>query len=119
VAGLARRYGIDLSAGLHAFARRLDRIEAAGVSTADAEFSAEFGRDLEYYTGFVFEVIAPVLGPRSPVAGGGRYDSLLAEVGAPANVPAVGASIHTERLLASLQGAGQGAGQDTRQEAAP
>ncbi len=72
---------------------------------ADAEFSAEFGRNLEYYTGFVFEIIAPALGPKSPVAGGGRYDSLLAEVGAPRQVPAVGASIHTERLLAVLQGA--------------
>jgi ATP phosphoribosyltransferase regulatory subunit len=107
LAALACSRGVDLSVGLDAFARRLDRIEAAGVSSADAEFSAEFGRSLEYYTGFVFEVSAPALGPRSPVAGGGRYDSLLAQVGAPANVPAVGASIHTERLLAALQEAGQ------------
>ena len=56
----------------------------------------------------MFEIIAPALGPKSPVAGGGRYDSLLAEVGAPASVPAVGASIHTERLLAVLR-AGEGA----------
>jgi ATP phosphoribosyltransferase regulatory subunit len=110
VAALARRHGIDLSAGLNAFARRLDLIEQLGVRTADAGFSAEFGRNLEYYTGFVFEVIASALGPRSPVAGGGRYDSLLAEVGAPAPVPAVGASIHTERLLAALDAAAQEAG---------
>jgi ATP phosphoribosyltransferase regulatory subunit len=100
---LARGHGIDLSAGLDAFQRRLERIERAGIAIAGAEFSAEFGRDLEYYTGFVFEVVAPALGPRSPVAGGGRYDDLLAEVGAPQHVPAVGASIHTERLLAALQ----------------
>jgi ATP phosphoribosyltransferase regulatory subunit len=110
LAALTRSRGIDLSAGLDAFARRLDRIEAAGVSAADAEFSAEFGRNLEYYTGFVFEVISPALGPRSPVAGGGRYDSLLAQVGAPGDVPAVGASIHTERLLAALQETGMGTG---------
>jgi len=109
LATLARSRGVDLSAGLNAFARRLDLIDEAGVNTAEAEFSAEFGRNLEYYTGFVFEVIAPALGPRSPIAGGGRYDSLLAEVGAPSPVPAVGASIHTERLLAALQ-AGEGAG---------
>jgi len=107
LARLARGQGVDLSAGLDAFQRRLDRIEAAGIGIAGAEFSAEFGRNLEYYTGFVFEVIAPALGPRSPVAGGGRYDGLLAEVGAPGPVPAVGASIHTERLLAALQDAGQ------------
>jgi ATP phosphoribosyltransferase regulatory subunit len=106
LATLARGRGVDISAGLHAFAQRLDLIEQTGVNIADAEFSAEFGRNLEYYTGFVFEMIGPALGPRSPVAGGGRYDSLLAEVGAPASVPAVGASIHTERLLAALE-AGQ------------
>jgi ATP phosphoribosyltransferase regulatory subunit len=49
------------------------------------------------------------------VAGGGRYDSLLGEVGAPSDVPAVGASIHTERLLAALQEPGQEPGP----EAAP
>jgi ATP phosphoribosyltransferase regulatory subunit len=103
LAALARSRGVDLSAGLHAFARRLDRIEAAGIGIAGAAFSAEFGRDLEYYTGFVFEIIAPGLGSRSPVAGGGRYDGLLTEVRAPQPVPAVGASIHTERLLAALQ----------------
>jgi ATP phosphoribosyltransferase regulatory subunit len=101
---LAHGHRIDLSAGLDAFRRRLDLIEQAGVTIAGAEFSAEFGRNLEYYTGFVFEIVSPALGPRSPVAGGGRYDSLLAEVGAARQVPAVGASIHTERLLAVLQG---------------
>jgi ATP phosphoribosyltransferase regulatory subunit len=103
LARLVRAHGIDLSAGLETFQRRLDRIEGAGIAVGGAEFSAEFGRDLEYYTGFVFEIIAPGLGPNSPVAGGGRYDDLIAEVGAPGRVPAVGASIHTERLLAALQ----------------
>jgi ATP phosphoribosyltransferase regulatory subunit len=106
VGQLAARHGVDLGAALTAFARRLDLVEQAGVSAAGAEFSAEFGRNLDYYTGFVFELVAPGLGPRSPVAGGGRYDNLLAEVGAPAGVPAVGASIHTERLLAALQETG-------------
>jgi ATP phosphoribosyltransferase regulatory subunit len=102
LAKLARRHGVDISAGLNAFARRLDLIEQAGVSTAKAQFSAEFGRSLDYYTGFVFEAVSTALGAMSPVAGGGRYDNLLAEVGAPASVPAVGASVHTERLLAAL-----------------
>ena len=52
----------------------------------------------------MFEIVAPELGPKSPVAGGGRYDSLLADVGAPGPVPAVGSCIHTERLLAVLGG---------------
>jgi ATP phosphoribosyltransferase regulatory subunit len=95
---------IDLAEALQAFQRRLDDLDTAGVITDEAEFAAEFGRNLEYYTGFVFEIVVPELGPKSPLAGGGRYDSLLAEVGAPVAVPAVGSCIHTERLLAVLQG---------------
>ena len=90
---------------LDAFRHRLDLLDAAGVDTSKSTFASEFGRNLEYYTGFVFEIVAPELGPRSAIAGGGRYDSLLADVGAPVPVPAVGSSIHTERLLAVLGGA--------------
>jgi ATP phosphoribosyltransferase regulatory subunit len=104
LAALARRGNVDLSAALDAFQRRLGLLSQAGIAVGDAAFSAEFGRDLEYYTGFVFELIAPELGERSPVAGGGRYDGLLADVGAPCPVPAVGSCIHTERLLAVVQG---------------
>jgi ATP phosphoribosyltransferase regulatory subunit len=100
---LIRPQRLDLSAALDGFRRRLDLLEAAGVDMGAATFAAEFGRDLEYYTGFVFEIVSPRLGPASPIAGGGRYDDLLADVGAPAPVPAVGASIHTERLLAVLE----------------
>ncbi|MDX2205557.1 MAG: ATP phosphoribosyltransferase regulatory subunit [Hyphomicrobiaceae bacterium] len=94
-----------LEAALCAFDRRLDLIAARGVDLDGATFSAEFGRNLAYYTGFVFELVAPELDARSAVAGGGRYDSLLADVGAPAPIPAVGACIHTERLLKALAGA--------------
>jgi ATP phosphoribosyltransferase regulatory subunit len=105
IAGIMRAGNVDISPGLDAFQRRLDLIAKAGVDLEGAEFSAEFGRNLEYYTGFVFEVIAASLGAKSPLAGGGRYDELLSDAGAPVRVPAVGASIHTERLLAVLQGA--------------
>jgi ATP phosphoribosyltransferase regulatory subunit len=102
--GLLRPHKVDLEPALARFRRRLELIEAGGVSTAEAAFSAEFGRNLEYYTGFVFEIAVPRLGPRSPIAGGGRYDSLLADVGAASAVPAVGSCIHTERLLTALSG---------------
>ena len=101
---LIRPHRLDLGEVLAAFRRRLDLLDAAGVDTQGAAFAAEFGRNLEYYTGFVFEIVAPALGLDSPVAGGGRYDSLLADVGAPIPVPAVGSCIHTERLLAVLSG---------------
>jgi len=96
---IMRERGIDISSALDAYHRRLQMLGEAGVDVVHAEFSAEFGRSLEYYTGFVFEVVVPILGPESPVAGGGRYDRLMKAVGAPDDVPAVGAAIHTERLL--------------------
>jgi len=103
---LVQRSGIDISAALSAYNRRLDLLSRSGIDVDRAEFSAEFGRNLEYYTGFVFEVIAPAFGPASPVAGGGRYDALMRVVGAGTDVPAVGSAIHTERLL---EAAGKGA----------
>jgi ATP phosphoribosyltransferase regulatory subunit len=102
IEALIRPHKLDLEVPLAAFRRRLDLLEVSGVDTRGATFAAEFGRNLEYYTGFVFEIVARELGPDSPLAGGGRYDSLLADVGAPAPVPAVGSSIHTERLLTVL-----------------
>ena len=91
---------------LGAFSRRLDLIEEVGIRLDDCLFSAEFGRNLEYYTGFVFQLEAPGGGPGSQVAGGGRYDNMLADLGAPARVPAVGLAIHTERLLVAVAAEG-------------
>ena len=71
----------------------------------DATFSAEFGRNLEYYTGFVFEISVPELGPRSPIAGGGRYDSLRRRRRRRRRRAGRRLVIHTERLLAVLSGA--------------
>ena len=101
---IARAGGHDIADRLACFVRRLDLIEAQGLDLGAAEFSAEFGRNLAYYTGFVFEIVAPEVGPQSPVAGGGRYDALLRAVGAASDIPAVGAAIHTERLLAVRAG---------------
>lgn len=98
--------GVDLSGPLDTYERRLRQFASAGIDLSKLTFSAEFGRSLEYYTGFVFEVNAPGLDAGSPVAGGGRYDKLMRVVGATVDVPAVGAMIHTERLMTAVQGAG-------------
>jgi ATP phosphoribosyltransferase regulatory subunit len=103
---LATLMGVNVEEALGACEWRLELMARSGVDIDRAEFSADFGRALEYYTGFVFEVVTPELGRRSPVAGGGRYDSLLKAVGAPGNVPAVGAAVHTNRLLPALNGNG-------------
>ena len=81
--------------------RRLALLANAGIDLDRVTFSAEFGRTLAYYSGLVFEVNAASLDAKSPVANGGRYDGLMRAAGAPADVPAVGAAIHSERLLAT------------------
>ncbi|MFT5510993.1 MAG: ATP phosphoribosyltransferase regulatory subunit [Hyphomicrobiaceae bacterium] len=95
---------LDISGALDVYQRRLQRMADAGIDIGKLKFSAEFGRNLEYYTGFVFEVTAPTLGEQSPIAGGGRYDRLMRSVGSTVDVPAMGAMIHTERLLSVVRG---------------
>lgn len=97
---------LDLKAPLASFDHRLVRLANAGIDLDRATFAAEFGRNLAYYTGFVFEVSAANFDGRSAIAGGGRYDSLMRAVGAPRDVPAIGAAIHTERLLAAVDAKG-------------
>ena len=102
---LTRSHDIDLTAALDIYHKRLDLLQDAGVDVVHADFAAEFGRTLEYYTGFVFEVYAPALADDIPIAGGGRYDNLLKAAGAEDTIPAVGGAIHTERLLAAVSSA--------------
>ncbi|UCC66883.1 MAG: histidine--tRNA ligase [Deltaproteobacteria bacterium] len=58
-------------------------------------------RGLDYYTKTAFEVVAEALGAQNAVAGGGRYDRLIEELGGP-NIPGIGFSIGMERLLLIL-----------------
>lgn len=99
--------GAKPSAGraLDVYDRRLAHLANAGIDVARVTFDAEFGRNLEYYTGLVFEITAPGLDTASAIAGGGRYDRLLRSAGAASDIPAVGAAIHTERLLQAVKGA--------------
>lgn len=85
------------------FETRIAALETQGLNPKRFQFSADFGRELEYYTGFVFQIEMPVGNEIVAVAGGGRYDNLLADLGARKSIPAVGCAIHTERLSAVLQ----------------
>jgi histidyl-tRNA synthetase len=60
-------------------------------------------RDLEYYTGFIFEGYVPEVG--FSLCGGGRYDSLLPRFGF--DVPAVGWTAGVEQLLIALERRGK------------
>jgi ATP phosphoribosyltransferase regulatory subunit len=93
---LAAEARLDLPAALDRFDRRLEHIAAQGLKVAKIEFAARFTRNLDYYTGFVFE--AKEQGAIEPFAGGGRYDQLPQTLGAKKPIPAVGAAIWLERL---------------------
>jgi ATP phosphoribosyltransferase regulatory subunit len=99
---IAHGAGIDLGRALQAATRRFERLEESGIDLKRASFAAEFGRNLEYYSGLVFQIEAE--GIDEAIGGGGRYDGLLAHLGAPREVPAIGSAIHTERLLAAARG---------------
>ena len=58
------------------------------------KFVTNFGRDIEYYTGIVFEIFSG----KKEIARGGRYDDLLKSLGAKKNIPAVGAAINLNNI---------------------
>jgi ATP phosphoribosyltransferase regulatory subunit len=103
VALVAKGAGIDLDSALDACVRRFDRLNKSGLDLDRAAFATEFGRSLEYYSGLVFQIEVGEERSASQIAGGGRYDGLLANIGAPREVRAIGSAIHTERLLAAVQ----------------
>lgn len=104
IARLTDAAKLDLTEPIERCRRRYALMATAKVDVAQAAFSAGFGRHLEYYTGFVFQVEVPGRGHSGHVAGGGRYDGLLASIGAAQDAPAIGSAIHTERLLAAVRG---------------
>ncbi|HLJ24102.1 MAG TPA: histidine--tRNA ligase [Candidatus Acidoferrales bacterium] len=66
-------------------------------------------RGLDYYMRTTFEITAPGLGSQNAVCGGGRYDGLVELLGGPATTKGIGFAIGTDRLILSLQEAGEGA----------
>ena len=59
-------------------------------------------RGLDYYTKTAFEIKYPPLGAQSAVAGGGRYDGLIEEIGGKPT-PAVGFATGLESVLLALE----------------
>jgi len=58
-------------------------------------FLTNFGRNIEYYTGIVFEIYNS---SKKEIARGGRYDGLLKSLGSKKNISAVGAAINLNNL---------------------
>ena len=97
---------LSLNAALDDFDQRNEQLRKRGVDTRRVEFAGGFGRGMDYYTGFVFELIDRSLGEK-PVVAGGRYDDLLTRLGSKTPIPAVGFSIWIDRLSGSRAGGPQ------------
>ncbi len=70
-------------------------LEALGVPY---EIDDRLVRGLDYYTSTVFELKSATLGAQDTVGGGGRYNSLVADLGGP-DMPGIGFGSGIERIL--------------------
>ena len=97
---LAGRSPRPLERATAAWNARLDRMRDLDVPLDRITLSAAFGRSFGYYDGFLFEVRSAALGDERPVAAGGRYDGLLARLGAETRTGAVGCMVRPARAYA-------------------
>ena len=95
---LAADARLDFGGALDSFDQRNGFLAARGLKIADFSYSAAFVRDLDYYTGFVFEAADATRPDARPAVGGGRYDGLARRLGAESDVLAVGAAVWIDRL---------------------
>ena len=93
-----RTHASILAEALDSFDQRTGFLAARGLRIEEFTFSAAFVRDLDYYTGFVFEAVDAARPDAKPAVGGGRYDGLARRLGAASDVPAVGAAVWIDRL---------------------
>ncbi len=75
--------------------------ELLSLSGVEYREKSDLVRGLDYYTGVVFEVIHPALGAQDAMAAGGRYDSLVNQMGGP-EIGAIGYAVGIERLLLTV-----------------
>jgi histidyl-tRNA synthetase len=74
-------------------------LDAAGVVY---EVDPHLVRGFDYYTKTAFEIQSPDIGAQSALAGGGRYNKLVEEIGGPPT-PGIGFGLGVERVLIALQ----------------
>ena len=74
------------------------------LAATDTNFEVDdrLVRGLDYYTKTAFEIQYPPLGAQSAIAGGGRYDGLIEEIGG-SPTPAIGFAAGLERILVALE----------------
>ena len=94
---LAADARLDIAAGIDQLESRVGFMAARGIDLHNVRFSTSFGRGLDYYTGFEFELHGHGNGAE-PLVAGGRYDGLMTQLGSAASIPAVGFSVWVEAL---------------------
>ncbi|MBR0790300.1 ATP phosphoribosyltransferase regulatory subunit [Bradyrhizobium manausense] len=94
---LAADAKLDLAGAIDQLESRVGFMAARGIDVKQTRFSTAFGRGLDYYTGFEFELHHPGNGAE-PLVAGGRYDGLMTQLGSPAPIPAVGFSVWVDAL---------------------
>jgi ATP phosphoribosyltransferase regulatory subunit len=99
--------GLSLDPALDLFESRTGFLAASGVDVTRIRFETGFGRGVDYYTGFVFELHDRQGRVDGQLVAGGRYDALLTRLGSAKPVPAVGLAVWIERL-AALSGSAPG-----------
>jgi ATP phosphoribosyltransferase regulatory subunit len=94
---LARDAKLNITAAIDQLESRVGFMAARGIDLQKIRFATSFGRGLDYYTGFEFELHSKT-GGLEPLVAGGRYDGLMTQLGAPTSIPAVGFSVWVEAL---------------------
>jgi ATP phosphoribosyltransferase regulatory subunit len=97
---LAAEANISLGPALDLFESRTGFLAARGIDVRGISFATAFGRGVDYYTGFVFELHDPARRVDGQLVAGGRYDGLLTRLGSVQPVAAVGLAVWIERLAA-------------------
>jgi histidyl-tRNA synthetase len=82
------------------FAQVRELLDLAGIAY---ELDPTLVRGLDYYTRTLFEFTSDALGAQSGVAGGGRYDGLIEQLGGPAT-PGMGWAAGIERIMLAGEG---------------
>ncbi|QLE79395.1 histidine--tRNA ligase [Francisella sp. Scap27] len=88
---------------LQRFEKTCEFVSALGV---DYSINKNLVRGLDYYSGLVFEWTTDKLGAQSAICAGGRYDTLVENLGGQ-KTPAIGFGIGMERLLLLLEELGK------------
>ncbi|CAG2531507.1 histidyl-tRNA synthetase [Maribacter dokdonensis] len=88
--------------GLNELRFILETISALGLQSAKLSIDVTLARGLNYYTGAIFEVAAPMGVKMGSIGGGGRYDDLTGIFGLK-NVSGVGISFGLDRIYLVLE----------------